>query len=80
MIDKIVEECINVINEDIETLNEYSCPSRTPYVILFIVFLLISVIVGSVFAYYYYYYRSRDKSKKLDHAYVDYSITGKVDY
>ena len=49
-VDKLVEECINVVDGDIlynETLSidPNACPSCTPYVVLFSVFLLISVIV-----------------------------------
>ena len=54
LLDKLVEECINVIDGDTmynETLgidpNDY--PSRTPYIVLLSVFLSISVIVGSTF-------------------------------
>ena len=44
-VDKLVEECINVIDGDTmynETLsiNPNDCPSRTPYVVLFIVFFI----------------------------------------
>ena len=44
LVDKLVEECINVIDDDTmynETLSidTNDCPSRTPYVVLFIVFL-----------------------------------------
>ena len=54
VIDKIVEECINVVDGDaIYDEGDYSCPSRTPYVVLFIVFLLISAIISGVFVYYY---------------------------
>ena len=59
----MVEECINVVNEDIETLDDYSCSSRTSYIVLFIMFLLISVVIGSTFSYYYFS-KSKDKVKK----------------
>ena len=44
LIDKLVEEYVNVVNGDImhsETIND--CPSRTPYIVLFAVFLSIFV-------------------------------------
>ena len=60
LVDKLVEECINVIDGDTmynETLSidPNNCPSRTPYVVLFIVFLSISVIVSSAFIYFHWY-------------------------
>ena len=80
MIDKMVEECINVVDGDAiydKTLTLDNCPSRTPNVVLFIEFLLISAIIGGVFVYYY---RSRGCNKKLDYMHVNYSTTGKIDY
>ena len=66
IVDKLVEECINVVDGDIlynETLNidPNDCPSTTPYIVLFSVFLLISVIVSSTFIYFHWY-----KNKRLD--------------
>ena len=67
LVDKLVEECINVIEGDTtykQTLTATSsndCASRTPYIVLFIVFLSISVIVSSAFVYFRWY-----KNKKLD--------------
>ena len=60
LVDKLVEECINVIDGDTmynETLsiNPNDCPSRTPYVVLFIVFLSISIIVSSIIIYFHWY-------------------------
>ena len=56
LVDKLVEQCINVIDGDAtynETLsiNPNDCPSRTLYVVLFIVFLSISVISYSLFIF-----------------------------
>ena len=53
LLDKLVEECVNVVDGDImynETIN--NCPSRTPYIVLFAVFLSISVIIGGDFIYF----------------------------
>ena len=57
LVDKLVEECINVTDGDTMynktlSIDPNDCSSRTPYVVLFIVFLPISVIVGSSFIYF----------------------------
>ena len=67
-VDKLVEECINVIDGDTmynETLSidPNDCPLRTPYVVLFIVFLSISVIVSSTFIYFHWYKNKRSDLK-----------------
>ena len=61
IVDKLVEEFINVIDGDTmynETLSidPNDCPSRMPYVVLFIVLLPISGIVGSAFIYFRWSY------------------------
>ena len=66
LVDKLVEECINVIDGDTmynETLSidPNDCPSSTPYIVLFSVFLLISVVISGVFVYFRLY-----KNKKID--------------
>ena len=66
IVDKLVEECINVIDGDTmynKTLSSdpNDCSSRTPYVVLFIVFLLISVVIIGVFVYFHWY-----KNKQLN--------------
>ena len=78
IVDKLVEECINVVDGDIlynKTLSTdpNDCPSRTPYVVLFSVFLLISAIVGSTFIYFHWYKNKRLDSK--DFSDVKYSKT-----
>ena len=84
VIDKMVEECINVVDGDAiykETslVHVDDCPSQTPYIILFIVFLLTSVVISSVFVYYYRRnWVNRDKT--LDYVDVNYSMAGKIDY
>ena len=71
IVDKLVEECINVIDGNTmysETLstNPNDCPSRTPYVVLFIVFLSISVIVSSsTFIYFHWYKNKRSDLKNI---------------
>ena len=66
IVDKLVEECINVIDGDTiynETLsiNPNDCPSRMPYLVLFIVLLSIGVIVGCTFIYFHW-----NKNKRPD--------------
>ena len=78
LVDKLVEECINVIDGDTiynETLriDPNDCPSRTPYVVLFIVFLSISIIVSSTFIYFHWYKNKR--SDLTDFYNVKYSKT-----
>ena len=66
MVDKLIEDCTNVIDEnkiynetlDVTPLNTISsddCPSCTLYVALFAVFLTTSVIIGGPFVYFYWY-------------------------
>ena len=67
MVDKLVEECTNVIDADTiysETLTVTSsndCASCTPYIVSFTVFLSISVIISGAFVYFHWY-----KNKQLD--------------
>ena len=62
VIDRLVEEYINVVDEDVmqNKTGGYldDCPSSTPYIVLFVVFLLAASIVTGAFVYYRY--------KKLD--------------
>ena len=67
MVDKLIEECTDVIDGDTiynETLivkSSNHCSSCTPCIVLFTVFLLISVIFSDVFVYFHWY-----KNKILD--------------
>ena len=64
IVDKLVEECTKIVGENKiynETLNTIlsndslsDCVSCTPYIVLFAVFLVTSVITGSVFLYFYW--------------------------
>ena len=64
IVDKLVEECTKIVDENkiySETLNTISsndslsdCVSCTPYILLFLVFLVTSVIIGGVFLYFYW--------------------------
>ena len=57
LVDKLVEECVNVVDGDImynETINVEllsDCPSRTPYIVLFAVFLLIRLLISGAFLF-----------------------------
>ena len=65
IIDKFVEEYTKIVDENKiynETLNTISsndslsdCVSCTPYIVIFAVFLVTSLIIGSVFLYFYWY-------------------------
>ena len=64
IVDKLVEECINVIDGDTMynktlSIDPNDCASRPPYVIFFIVFLSISVLVSSTFIYFHWYKNKR---------------------
>ena len=67
LVDKLFEEYTNVIDGDIiynKTLTLSSsndCISCTPYIVLFPVFLSISVIISGAFIYFHWY-----KKKQLD--------------
>ena len=67
LVDKLVEICINVIdgdtmyNETITVASTNDCASFTPYIVLIIVFLSISVIISGAFVYFHWY-----KNKQLN--------------
>ena len=70
LVDKLVEEYINVIDGDTMynktlSIDPNDCPSRTPYVVLFIVFLSMSVIVSSTFIYFHWYKSKRSGLKNI---------------
>ena len=66
LLDKLVEECTNVTDSDKiynETLNKTSsnaCASCTPYVVLFVMFLLTSVIISSAFVYFHWHKKTKN--------------------
>ena len=61
LVDKLAEECINVIdgdtvyNETLTVASSNDCSSCTTCITLFSVFLLISVVISGVFIYYRWY-------------------------
>ena len=81
LIDKLLEECINVVDGDTmynETLNVTSssdCASRTPYIVLFVVFLSTSVIISGAFIYFHWY-KNKQSDLKKNFVNVSYSISG----
>ena len=82
LIDKIVEQCVNIVDEDIMhnktltiTSSDYS--SNATYIVLFLVFLSISAITGGAFFYWYKYKRV---NIRRDYVYINYSTTGKINY
>ena len=48
-------------NETLTVASSNDCSSRTPYIVLFIVFLSISVVISDVFVYFHWY-----KNKQLN--------------
>ena len=67
LVDKLLEECANVIdgdtlyNKTLTVTSSNDCASCTPYIVLFTVFLSMSVIISGAFVYFQWY-----KSKQLD--------------
>ena len=53
-------------------------PSRMPYIILFVVFLLTTAIISSAFIYYRY--KNKKLNSRKDFIHVDYSMTGESNY
>ena len=76
VIDRMVEECISVVDGDAVYDETLSCPSQTPCIVLFVVFLLSSAVIGGIFVYYY---RNR-VNKSRDYVNVNYSVAEKIDY
>ena len=67
LVDKLVEECTNVTdgdtiyNKTLTVTSSNDCGSCTRYIVLFTLFLSISVIISGAFIYLYWY-----KNKQLD--------------
>ena len=56
IINKLVEECISVVDGNKMHISDKicdDCPSCTVYVVLSIIFLLISLVGASIFVYYW---------------------------
>ena len=75
LVDKLVEECTDVIdgdtiyNKTLTVKSSNDCTSCTPYIVLFAVFLLTSVITSCAFVYYWYFKKSTqlNSGKKAAH-------------
>ena len=86
MVDKLVEECTNVIDEDKiynKTLNVTSsndCASCTLYVVLFTVLLSTSIVISAVFVYFHWYKKNKQFDLKKDAPDVNYSKTKTLIY
>ena len=67
LVDKLVEQCTNVVdgdtiyNKTLTVTSSNDCTSCTPYIVLFTVFLSISVIISGTFLYFHWH-----KNKQLD--------------
>ena len=67
LVDKLVEECNSVIdgdkiyNKTLTVTSSNDCASCTPYIVLFTVFLSMSIIISDAFVYFHWY-----KNKGLD--------------
>ena len=72
MVDKLVEECNETIDEEVEIIdnNKHKSNSRTMYTVLFSIFLMINVGIGTYFAYYKYMNRNnKNVSKYYEYVY-----------
>ena len=58
MIDQLVEKCSENIDENEmnynRTLNDYKSSSCTLYIVLFVVFLVTSIVISSIYIYFYW--------------------------
>ena len=72
LVDKLVDECNETIDEEVEIIdnNKNKCNSRTMYIVLFSIFLMINVGIGAYFAYYKYMNcNNKNVSKYYDYVY-----------
>ena len=72
IVDKLVEECTKIVvdenkiyNETLNTISSSDCVSCTPYIVLFTVFLVTSVIIGGAFVYFYWRSKKEDSVSKV---------------
>ena len=66
MVDKLVEECNEAIDEEVEIIdnNKNKCNSCIVYIVHFSIFFTINLGIGAYFAYYKYV--NRNKKMILD--------------
>ena len=71
MVDKLVEECNKIIDEEVEIIdnNKNKCNSRIVYIVLFSIFFTINVGIGAYFAYYKYVNRNKKNVSRYDYVY-----------
>ena len=72
IIDKLIEECTNVIKEnkiynETSVISSDNCTSCTVYIVLFVIFLLLFLIISTIFIYFYWYKRLNTKKKQCSH-------------
>ena len=80
IINKLVEECVSAVdgNKMYNSDKIYDdCPSFTFYAVLFIIFLLISLVRAGIFIYYWWYKKEKDLKSPLN---VQYSGVGTINY
>ena len=80
MVDKLIDKCNEIIDEvkltkitiaENENENSYKHNSCTVYIVLFSIFFIISVGIGTSFVYYKYTNRNkRNVSKYYDYVYL----------
>ena len=68
LIGRVIEECINIINETMINNNKDNITNNNTYLILFIVCLIVFIVflIGFI---YYYYRNSANKRKLIDFIY-----------
>ena len=71
LIDELVDECTKTVKEVKPTIitlaeneNSYKCSSCTVYIVLFSIFFIINVGIGSYFVYYEYMNRNKRNVSK----------------
>ena len=59
LVDKLVEECNETIDEEVERIENNKCNSCIVYIIVFSIFFAINVGISDYFAYYKYMNRNK---------------------
>ena len=85
LVDKLVDKCTSVIdggtiyNKTLIVTSSNDCSSCTPYIVLFTVFLTISVIISGAFVYFHWY-KNKQLDLKKDVPDIEYSKTETLIY
>ena len=71
MVDKLVEECSDIIGEKVEIIdsNKNKYNSCMLYIVLFSIFFTINVGIGAYFAYYKYVNCNKKNVSRYDYVY-----------